>query len=417
MPISIAAANIALGFGLLLACRRALYPLFAKSSSSFPSASASYLLFAFLAAYLVLDFSAIFLSGYPQHIDKWLEDKWVLSALIVPLALVRDRRIGERSLYLMMVGGLGAAALAIMQNAVGWDPLRGQFLEYHSSGFMALGTFNHHLTYGGAALVAALLALARFPFGSRRIDILRAVFCIVLSAVGLYVSFARSALVGYAFGALTLVFLAPPRWRWKALGVLTAGGLLLLLIVPGMAIRLLYIFQGGSAGEGPRLLLWKSAFNIVKHNLWFGVGQSNWGEAFLTYGAPGRYLSIAHPHCDLLSVAVDGGILTLLAFIALWGYIIYTMGHFFRDQYEVITRCQPSAGDSENHRAGSQLPRVDCGSDIVLKSGLSVVIGILFAGLFQNYQTDAEVANMFWFTVGTAFAVMNIIKRRAAASA
>ncbi len=394
MPISIAAANVGLGLGLILVLRRKFKGLLNQPNLT---------LLIILLAYLIIDFSAIFLSGYPRYIGKWLEDKWVLSALVIPLVLIRDVRTGERGLYLIMLGGAAVGVLAILQNAVGWDPIRGQFLEYHKGGNMAIGTFNHHLTYGGVALIVALIALARFPFTGDRIDILRGLFYIVLTAVGLYTSFARSALVGFAAGALTLVVLAPHKWRRRALGSVIAGGVLLLILVPGMATRLLYIFQGGAVGEGPRLRLWLSALNIIKHNLWFGVGQGNWKEAFLTYGVPGKYLSLAHPHCDLLSVAVDSGIFALALFCIFWGYVIISLNRTLQNLK--VINCNIYTGTVLEN------PKTLYNIEIVLKSALAVTIGILFAGLFQNYQTDAEVANLLWFSVGTAFSVNAILKR------
>ncbi|MBM3329344.1 MAG: O-antigen ligase family protein [Calditrichaeota bacterium] len=378
MPISIAAANLALGFGLLLALWRIV--------EVDPGRSRLGGLFGImLLIFLVVHFTAMLLSNYPVHLKHWFEKRWVLAAFVVPVVLIRDQLSGERALYLVMIGGLLAAILALVQNAFGWDPVRDQFMEYHGGGSMAIGPFNHHLTYGGAAMIVALLALARFPFGGSRVDLLRAFFAIILSALGLYVSFARSALVGFGVGALGFVLLAPRKLRYWALGALVTGGAALLALVPGMLTRFTYIFQGEGVGEGPRLALVRSSLRIIREYPLLGVGAGNWREAFFQYGASGRYPSIAHPHSDLLSIAVDGGLISLTLFIAVW--VIF---------FARMIRWRPDdnlAGESHS------------GESIVRKSALMVVPAIFTAGLFQNYLTDAEVANILWFVVGTALAV------------
>lgn len=374
MPISIAAANVAFGIGLLMIIRRAV----SGGLSGRRIWNALTILILLSAAE---DLLAILTSGYPKHFRHYFEDKWVLVAAFIPLWLVGDVKTGARALYLLMIAGLLAAIFALFQNVSGWNPLHNQLLESHGGGSMAVAFFSHHLTYGGIALLILCTALAWGLLGPGRSAPVRAAFVTELAAVGLFVTFARSALVGLAGSAVALLAAAPKKSRRRIAGIGAAGVIILLALVPGMMTRIGYVFSGDSDDESPRIRLWLSAIEIVKRYPLFGVGEGNWKTAFAEYGLPGHYVSTAHPHCDLLSTAVDGGIIAVLLFGALW--VIY-----FARAFRYLKELPPESPA----RWG-------------IIAGVSGVAGILVAGLFQNYLSDAEVANIAWFIVGMTVAL------------
>lgn len=382
MPVSIAAANIAFGLGLLLLIRRA-FTGGMKDRGVWNSVTL------LIVAMGLWDLVAVLVSDYPIAIKHWGEDKWVFVAAFLPFALVRDVRRGTYALYLMMLSGLVTASVALFQNISGYDPLRDKLLEDHGGSYMAVGFFTHHLTYGGIALLILFTTVAWGVFGPGRSSPIRAAFVNLLAAVGLFATFARSALVGIGGGGLALLMLAPKKLRLWIIGVGIAGVVGLLVLSPGMMTRFQYFSAGSpdSANESARWRLWGTAINIIEAHPVFGVGEPNWRYAFKEYKIPGHYVSVAHPHCDFLSAGVDGGIVAMVIFVALFAAYFRQGAVDLRD----IASDHPA-------RWG-------------IVAGLTGVAGILIAGLFQNYLTDAEVGNIVWFMVGMSLVLGNLARK------
>ncbi|MFH0765716.1 MAG: O-antigen ligase family protein [Calditrichota bacterium] len=422
LPISIAATNIALVLNVLLLLRRALVDKDCRECLAGGITTP-------LLVYLAFDLTATLFSGYPVHLKSFFEDKWVTAGYFVALGLAVNSRTAERAFQALFAGGVIAAGYALVQFFTGWDIVRGQPLEACGGGFMALGFFNHHLTYGGSALVIALTAWAwviyspggylfnskttpKFPawlkflsgfkpgearrnltgyglsaletrqerFSSfyRWIRVSNLIAAILLLG-GVFVSYARSAILGLGAG-LTIMILTAPRKlkRYLTVGVV-AGAIILILAVPGLLDRFGRILQGED-NENPRLLLWQTSWHIIRDHPWFGVGQGNWNDAFEKFKVPGEYISTAHPHNDILSTAVDGGLIALICFLWIWVTLFRKGWQNLRD---------PALTADRRRR---------------IIAGLMAAAGILTAGLAQNYLSDAEVGSLVWFVLGLSLA-------------
>ncbi len=380
MPVSIAAANLAFGLGLLLLIHRSV-------TGGMKDSGVWNIVTLLIVVTAVWDLVAVLVSPYPIQIRHWGEDKWVYIAAFLPFALVRDVRRGTNALYLMMFSGLVTASVALFQTISGYDPLRDKLLENHGGSYMAVGFFTHHLTYGGIALLILFTTIAWGVFGPGRHFPIRAVFVNLLAAVGLFATSARSALIGIGGGGLALLMLAPKKLRLWIVGIGLAGVMGLLVLSPGMMTRFQYMASGEGADESPRLRLWGTAIRIIEAHPFFGVGEPNWRYAFKEYKIPGHYVSVAHPHCDFLSAGVDGGLIAMVIFIVLFAA-------YFR-------------------RGGIDLKHLplDHPARWGIIAGLTSIAGILIAGLFQNYLSDAEVGNIVWFLVGMTLTLGNLSRK------
>jgi O-antigen ligase len=369
MPISIAAANLTFGIGLLLVLRRAFL-------GQLKGAAVWNWVTILLVAAVLEDLLAMAVSSYGANYKGFGEDKWVLVACFLPLGLARTQEQASKAFYALMIGGLIAAAFAVFQSISGYNPLHDKMLESHGGGYMAVSFFTHHLTYAGIALVVLSISISWSLFGPGRKKLSSALFVSFLSAVGLFATFARSALVGLAGLAVPMLWGAPLKMRRWMLAAGAIGVVLFLLLMPGMATRFGYIFTSGTNDESPRIRLYQTSLNIISAHPFLGVGQGNWIKAFDDYHVVGRYVSNAHPHCDALSKAVNGGIPALLLFLGIWTAFFY--------QAVSAVRKLDQVGEA---RWG-------------ILAGMGGVGSILVAGLFQNYLSDAEVGNVVWFAVG-----------------
>ena len=164
------------------------------------------------------------------------------------------------------------------------------------------------------------------------------------------------------------------------------SGLILLVMIPGTAQRFLNLISKGEHSEGPRVRLWLTSIEIIKYHPLLGIGQGNFDLGFEKYHIPGLYHNHAHPHNDFLSVAVDGGIISLSVFLIMWAVYVIKMKNLI---------------DKPAYHSASWIPIM----------GLSTVVSILLAGNFQNYQTDAEVGSLLWFIVGLTMAFERLVTK------
>ncbi len=373
IPISIAATNVMLSIGLLLVIVRfTLGNLKLIESGKLISLS--------ILGFVLIDCFASVLSGYPIDIHGILEDKWVLVLFPVAMLLAEDtEQINNTALALVISAGL-VGLYAVIQFATGLDAIQQRELEPFGPAYIALGFFNHHLTLGGVLLAVLAIGGTIVLFGKDVSNRKWLIVPVVLTILGLLGSQARSAILGFGAAVVIFIILAEKSIRKYLIIVVLAGSIALLLVVPGLTERFMLVFsQHSDYNEGPRLRLWQTSVKIVEDNPVFGVGQGNFGLVFDKYKVPGLYKSTAHPHNDFLSVAVDGGLVTLAAYLVLWGVIIWQMIRMIRK--------------SEANEKLLWLPR----------AGLALTAGICFAGLFQNYMSDAEVGGAVWFSLGLVF--------------
>ncbi len=385
MPTSIAVTNLAFGICLLLGLWRVIF-----HDGDFPALKSWVTLF--ITLLIVTKFISQLTTPYSPQFLHYFRKQWLLVAYFIPILLVRDQKTGSRALYLLMFSGLVTASYALFEHLVGWEPIHNQILEEHGGGYMAVGFFTFHLTYGGVALFILFFTASWGLFGSGRQSPIRSLFIVLLAAVGLFVSFARSALVGVATGSLLILFASPKKWRWRILTGLVVGMGALLLIVPGVWERMAMLFTTGPHDETPRIHLMQAAIEIIKRYPILGIGDGNWKTAFETLRLIrlGRFENYAHAHCDVLSITSDGGLIGLVVFLGIWVF-------FFRTAWRAFKR---ASADSEGRW--------------VIVAGMSGIAGILLAGLFQNYLSDSEVGNVVWFTVGLTMALAGRITHEAA---
>ncbi len=172
------------------------------------------------------------------------------------------------------------------------------------------------------------------PSASRR-EALVLCACLLVMVIGLALTESRGAEVGAAVGLL-LVLLAHPRTRHVALGIVLLG-VVVALWQGGALLRAAMVGHGGS-GE-VRLLLWQSALHMIRDHPLLGIGP----DQFLYYYDPaytahpywiprvGGHLTpaasqpgLAHPHNLVLDLWLSGGMLGLVGFALVVGWLIWS---------------------------------------------------------------------------------------------
>ncbi|MFP3896976.1 MAG: O-antigen ligase family protein [Anaerolineales bacterium] len=110
-------------------------------------------------------------------------------------------------------------------------------------------------------------------------------------------TFSRAGwLLGLPASALVLLLLGGRRLRWVAVGLLLAGGLLMIPLL--QTERFASLLDPTKGTLFLRLRLWQAAWNMIQDHPWMGVGLDNFLYYYGDYILPGAEVErwLSHPH-------------------------------------------------------------------------------------------------------------------------
>jgi putative inorganic carbon (HCO3(-)) transporter len=164
-------------------------------------------------------------------------------------------------------------------------------------------------------------------------------FVAMLAALGM--SWSRGAWIGFGAALCAMVIALPRRARWGLLlaAVLVAGGLALYtsgILPPSITTRLTDFAAGlrleDVRGIGiddanyaviERLAHWQSALEMLRHNLWTGVGFGCYEAAYPDFALINWPVALGHAHNYYFNIAAETGLLGLAAYLVLWGAVFW----------------------------------------------------------------------------------------------
>ena len=287
--------------------------------------------------------------------------------------LQRIRRESERS---QLVGLLEEVKNGKVRLSRG-HPLRAQ------------GFYDHYVTYADVLVQIGLLVWGLFAVCPQQRMKMKTLLglVVVASACALWLTLTRAAMASFLAGCLLVVFIAS-RWRvrWAVVGLVivavVAGGFLL------RQGRGLTWVDLKSPEAQYRLLMWKDGLRLIReHPLW-GVGMDSimvrWREWNLE--AYRIFPLHSHFHSTPLQIAVERGLLTLLAWL-------WLLAEYIR----VLFRLSKATAGEQWYSRG-------------LKLGLlGAAFGFLLGSLVDYNWGDSEVVMIFWMFVGWAVALDSLL--------
>ena len=332
-----------------------------------------------VALYLAWTLIALIASPLAHNWATWFEERSVFLALLPGLILGSNLRWTQKAIFYVSALLPLLAAYAVYQYFFGWDVLRGEVLADQLSRFHATGLQDFHLTFAGLMALAMPVAAA---LPSSKVS--RAGLIAAAGSLAVVCSMARAIMLGLmGCGALFLIF-GSRRLRLTGLVIFLAMILLPSTIFSVSRERLARGLgvskENIEQGDPTRIYLWKTAFRIIQHYPIAGVGEDNWNAVFDRYKEPfDAYSTTAHAHNDFLSAAVDHGLVGAALLLILWVYIMVK---------SIRGVIRAAVGERD------------------LRLGFLAAFAILlFGGMLQNYQTDAEVALLLWCWVGLSFSL------------
>jgi putative inorganic carbon (HCO3(-)) transporter len=368
-PWSIAGAQTALGVGLLAWLARMVISGkidFVRTPLNLP-----------ILVYLVTQAISVAVSPYKALSLRALGEEWLVLIFFLMVNNVQQEQKVKKLLIILVSVSTLIGLYAVWQHYTGMDLYRGASLEQKGNVFLSLGFFDHHLTFGGYYMLVFLLAFILLLDGTRWgiFRILDFLSPVVLG-FSLLFSYARSAWLGVMTGIIAFGFLKGGRFVFYLILGMILLCLLVYFIEPTSWERVKEINLSKDRPESTRIRLWQTSFNMIKDKPILGIGLGNFERLFEKYKVEGYYDITCHPHNDFLNVAVNSGLLGLLAY--LWIWIV-----FLQSTLKSILR-----NDTNDFSRSAR------------KAGMVAIVGFLIASLLQCYYTDAEVNMLVMFILG-----------------
>jgi O-antigen ligase len=280
----------------------------------------------------------------------------------------RDARVGRRALAVLLVSvGLSAAFGIALYLAHG-----------HFFPARARGAVGHYITFAGQLMIGASVGFAvALRGGEKRWRVLGLASALVSSAA-LALTYTRSSWIGLTGGLVLMLALVRP------LGVvaLAAAGTLATVFGPAsFRTRLLSSFDLGNQWNSQRQYMWDAGLRMFRDHPVTGVGLQDLHALYERYKAPGAFEPAGHLHSVPVQVAATMGTVGLLALIALYGTLAWTVGRGLR----------------------ARVARGGLGGAVALGAA-AAFLGFALAGLFEWNLGDEELLHPLYALIGLAWA-------------
>ncbi len=320
---------------------------------------------------------------YPLRSLESYDRLWIVGAFFATYHLVRTRAEVERLVAITVVAATIVAVYGVAQHFTGLDlgrTLLGKPSDlkpfWLGGGYRTKGLHPSGITYAHNLLFPLTLASGWVVAGNvtprRRVALVVAWTVMVLALV---FSVTRGVWLAFAVVLLVLGAVRGGRTAVAATAALVTLVVLLLGVDPGIRARTRSAFDL-PANVG-RTQIWRANLDMARERPLLGWGYGN----YKTVRQPfyDRYPdadTTAHAHNDFLQTQVDGGVVALVAFVALFVVILV-----------------------RGWRGVRALGPPDEPFRSLVAAALAAVIGFLVGGLTQYNFGDAEVVIYLWFTV------------------
>jgi len=367
-PFSKAAIEVFAGFMLLgFIVKKIFDPDFSFLRSP---AHAFLLLFVIFSAASLLNSGPYFNKGLAALFTKWL--KYIGIFLFTQDILIKPYRV-KRALAVFLFAAFLIGIDGLSQRFLAVEFLRHRSMVLVSEGVYAItSSFNHYNDFGTYLIIT--LSVLTALLGSGQLGKWQVRFfylVIVLQGACLLLTFSRGSWLGFIFSLLIMVLLTKQA-RKSVPFIFVFLFLILIFFLPGIKERFILIFQ--PQGDADRLIVWRTAFRMIRENPFLGKGIGTFMDYFSKY-MPDLLTQYAH-NC-YLQIWAETGIFSLLSFLLFIGTILLKGIKIFRKG------------------RNSLVLGLVCG-----------IMGFLVHSFFDTQLYSLQLAVFFWFTLGFLVALI-----------
>ena len=245
------------------------------------------------------------------------------------------------------------------------------------------GFQGQRMTFAGLLLLFSCMALSMILFTKNRIRYLWGLG-LLLSLFALTLSLTRSAWIGMVMASLLILLLYKPR---ALIIVPLAAGLFYFASPQLIKKRVLSSFSLKHPLNTQRIEYTKAGIKIIKDYPLFGTGTNNVQVVFKNpkYGLSERAKKNVHLHNNILQIAAERGIPTLLAWLT---FMVWT----FISLLKLLKNKDPTLRP-------------------FTVAALAAILGLSTAGLFEYNFADSEIQMLFLYMITIPFSLERIQKK------
>ncbi len=257
------------------------------------------------------------------------------------------------------------------------------FVLKASPGERIAGFMDHYMTQAGLLLLFSALALSQFLFEKGKMRFIWGAG-FALSGVALALTLTRNAWIGIVMVTCLLLFLYKP----KTLALLPIIVALIFLASPGhIKRRALSIFDPQSYSNAQRIEYLQAGLKIIRDYPLFGTGPNTVHVIFQRpqYGLSEEARNNVHLHNNLIQIAAERGILTLMTWLVFIVWTCLALIKLIRENQDRLLY-------------------------IFAAAGLAALAGFFAAGLFEYNWGDAEVVTVLLCLITLPFGYAHRLK-------
>jgi O-antigen ligase len=322
-----------------------------------------------LLVYAGLSIIASFFSDNPEVSIK--DSRELLLFLIVPITYLGFQKTKEVRYANLTL--LASALLSIVFSFL-------YFLFKASPGERIAGFMGHYMTQAGLLLLFSALALSIFLFTQ---DKGRFVWgaAFGLSSIALILTLTRNAWVGIVVIGCVLLLLYKP----KTLVLIPVVVVLFLLLSPQhVKRRALSIIDTKSYSNVQRIEYLRAGLKIIKDYPLLGTGPNTVHVIFQRpkYELSEEARSNVHLHNNLIQIAAERGIITLLAWLTFMVWAFLSLVKLLKNK--------------------------DPAQYSLTAAAVAAILALAAAGLFEYNFGDSEITTLFLYLITIPFALQRI---------
>jgi putative inorganic carbon (HCO3(-)) transporter len=308
-----------------------------------------------------------------------------LSVVHVVDTELQFKRVFQAYLVTALVIGLDA----LLQGVTGYEVLmqRERIAFWVGKAWRITGPFHHPNDFSAYLSLVIFLFIGALAQGTKTVPFRRFIFYsagLLVTGMCLLGTYSRGAWVAvFLTFVLMSIFL---RSRWAMLVMVGMSCLIFFVSPPSLQLRIQSLFNPKTGTLVERAELWRESLRMIQAKPLLGHGPNTYSKTEPLFKSADSKVDDQYAHNGYLHLAAEIGLLGLLSFLSVVFY-------FFKETL-------PSF--------------LSTGKSFLKAAGLGLVFGIFSFLIHSATDTDLQsllLVNLFWISVGTAWAAKNCLEK------
>ncbi|ANE45416.1 hypothetical protein SY83_02720 [Paenibacillus swuensis] len=318
-------------------------------------------------------------------VKEWIKSIVYFMTFYIGLFYVTHEARLRKVILLLLVSAIVTAYNGVLQYVVGtsiaalqpWGPS----FEYTIGKIRVYSTFDNPIYFGAYLIIMIGIAIGMLFYNPDRK--LKWTLCLFLIGAlpSLVFTYSRGAWIGLGISFITLIFFGTkPRVKWMGIGIVVLLAVAFPLLPDIFQNRLQQTTDFGDRSVIQRFYVYDTALQMIKENLFFGVGPGRFKYEYPAYmkSYASQDATTFTAENTFLELFVENGLIFFLTYISIW--IL-----FFYNTYYVFTRT-----------ASSLVKGYSFGSAIGM-------LGFLIDNMFAQ-MSSTPIVLTYWLLFGISYA-------------